>query len=87
MKQYRLINKINTMEAGKAALGVIAGIAAGALLGILFTPAKGSVTRRRMLHKGEEYVDDLKEKFEDLLESVTEKYDDLKRTVAQKAQD
>ena len=55
------------MDTGKAALGVIAGIAAGALLGILFAPAKGSVTRRRILHKGEEYVDDLKEKFEDLI--------------------
>jgi gas vesicle protein len=75
------------MDTGKAALGVIAGIAAGALLGILFAPAKGSVTRRRILHKGEEYVDDLKEKFEDLLESVTEKYDELKRTVAHNVND
>ncbi len=75
------------MDSGKAALGVIAGIAAGALLGILFAPAKGSVTRRRILHKGEEYVDDLKEKFEDLLESVTEKYDDLKRSMVHKVQD
>jgi gas vesicle protein len=69
------------MDTGRAALGVIAGIAAGALLGILFAPAKGSVTRRRIVHKGEEYVDDLKEKFEDLLESVTDKYDELKRSI------
>lgn len=75
------------MEPGKAALGIIAGIAAGALLGILFAPAKGSVTRRRIVHKGEEYVDDLKEKFEDLLESVTEKYDDLKRSMAHDSKD
>lgn len=75
------------MDSGKAALGVIAGIAAGALLGILFAPAKGSVTRRRLVNKGEEYVDDLKEKFEDLLETVTEKYDDLKRSVAHNVKD
>ncbi|MCL4481924.1 MAG: YtxH domain-containing protein, partial [Bacteroidetes bacterium] len=41
------------MNTGKVLLGVLAGVAAGALIGILFAPAKGSRTRRRILKKGE----------------------------------
>ena len=32
------------MDSGKVVLGVLAGVAAGAILGILFAPEKGSVT-------------------------------------------
>ncbi|NLO02771.1 MAG: YtxH domain-containing protein, partial [Bacteroidales bacterium] len=45
------------MSSGKVFLGVLAGAAAGALAGILFAPAKGSKTRKRILKKGEDYSD------------------------------
>ena len=50
------------MSRGKIILGALAGVAAGAFMGILFAPDKGSSTRKKIVHKGEEYVDNLKEK-------------------------
>ena len=63
------------MSSGKVLLGVLAGAAAGALAGILFAPAKGSKTRKKILKKGEDYSDALKAKFNDLLEVITEKFE------------
>jgi gas vesicle protein len=67
------------MSSGKIVLGVLAGLAAGALAGILFAPEKGSVTRKNIAHKGEDYLDELKEKFDDLVTSVTKKFDGMKQ--------
>jgi gas vesicle protein len=62
------------MSLGKVLLGVIAGAAAGALAGILLAPEKGSKTRKRILKKGEDYTDAVKEKFDELLDVITEKF-------------
>jgi gas vesicle protein len=55
------------MSRGKIILGVLAGLAAGALVGILFAPDKGSETRKKIIDKGESYVDNLKEKINGML--------------------
>ena len=68
------------MNSIKVALGVLAGIAVGAVAGILFAPAKGSSTRRRIIHLGEEYSDELKERFEDLVETISEQYEETKKS-------
>jgi len=39
------------MSTGKVLLGVLAGIAVGATLGILFAPDKGSTTRKKFPKK------------------------------------
>ncbi len=63
------------MKSGKVLLGLLAGVAAGALLGILFAPDKGSKTRAQILKKGEDYADVLKEKFDAAVNNVTNKFE------------
>jgi gas vesicle protein len=59
------------MSAGKFFMGVLVGAAAGALLGVLFAPGKGSETRQKISKKGEEYIDEMKEKFEEFLQHIS----------------
>jgi gas vesicle protein len=70
------------MNTGKILLGALAGVAIGASLGILFAPAKGSKTRKRISKKSEDYVDAGKEKFDDFIESITEKFEKIKKDVS-----
>lgn len=62
------------MKTTKILLGILAGVAGGAILGILFAPEKGSRTRRNIKNKGNDYANDVKDSFEDLIDSVTKKY-------------
>jgi gas vesicle protein len=65
------------MSTGKALLGVAAGIAAGAVLGVLFAPDKGSNTRKKISRKAEDLAESLNRKidgkFDDLINSMTGK--------------
>ena len=63
------------MNAGKVLLGVVAGIAAGALLGVLFAPDKGCDTRRKIGQKKDDITDELKAKFNKFLDSISEKFE------------
>ncbi|MGV8133926.1 MAG: YtxH domain-containing protein [Mangrovibacterium sp.] len=69
------------MSSGKLLLGVLAGLTAGALAGILFAPAKGSKTRRRIVKRGEDYAEGLKDKFNEFVENITEKFEQVKKEV------
>ena len=66
---------------GKVLLGVLAGVAAGAVLGILFAPDKGSVTRRKIVDTGEDYADTVKEKFNEFVDTMSEKFEKVKDEV------
>jgi len=69
------------MSSGKVLLGLLAGVAAGAALGILLAPDKGEVTRKKIITKGNDYADGLNERVSGLLESVTNKVDRAQQTV------
>jgi gas vesicle protein len=63
------------MTNGKALLAVLAGVAAGAALGVLFAPDKGSTMRKKIGRKGEDLADALSDKidarFDELLSTVS----------------
>ncbi|PZX92052.1 YtxH domain-containing protein [Flavobacterium aquariorum] len=68
------------MKANKIALGLLGGLAAGAVVGILFAPAKGADTRKKIQQKGSDYADNLKDKFENLSGSLKSNYDKIVHT-------
>ena len=65
------------MEAGKILLGTLAGVAIGAVVGVLMEPDKGSETRKKISKKGSEYTEDLKEKYEGLKAKYTDMVDGM----------
>jgi len=69
------------MNSGKVVLGMLVGVAIGTTLGILFAPAKGTETRKKISRKGEDAIDEINDKFEELLNSITEKIDSVKKEI------
>ena len=65
------------MSTGKALLAVLAGIAAGAAIGVIFAPEKGSGARKNLTKKGEDLANALNatidEKFEQMMSSLNSK--------------
>lgn len=47
--------------------GIVLGAAAGALLGIMYAPDKGSETRRKIIDKSNDYTRNLKDKFTNMM--------------------
>lgn len=80
--ENNIINlKRENMNTGKVLLGVLAGVAAGAMLGILFAPARGSDTRKNIAKKGEDYADAVKSKFDGLIETVKSQFEGVKEEI------
>jgi len=59
------------MSTKNVLLGVVAGAAVGAILGVLFAPDKGTETRRKIAVKGQAYKDAVAEKINDLVDIVS----------------
>jgi len=65
------------MKSDKIILGVLGGVAIGALIGVLFAPEKGDDTRKKIMDKSNDYADELKDKLDTLLGSITNKYEKI----------
>jgi len=59
------------MSKGNVLLGIVSGLAVGALLGVLFAPAKGSETRQKLSDKGADLAENLKSKFDEFIDDLT----------------
>ena len=62
------------MKNSDVVVGVLGGLAVGAILGVLFAPDKGSNTRRKIAEKGTDLKDNLKGNFNDFVASIEDQY-------------
>ena len=73
------------MKTGKALLGLLAGVAVGATVGLLFAPDKGENTRKKIKKSSEDLKDNVTSKFNDLVDTVSQKIDALTKEVKGKS--
>lgn len=62
-------------------LGLLAGVAVGAAVGVLFAPEKGSDIRKKISTKGNDYKSGLKDKFGNLVDSASETVENVKSKI------
>ena len=69
------------MSSGKVVLGLLAGIATGAIAGLLLAPAKGEDTRNKIAKKGKNFEKKLEKKFNDNMNMANKKFEKMKAEV------
>ncbi len=74
-------------NSSKILAAVVGGIAAGAVLGILFAPDKGSDTRRKINDQGKKIAEGVKEKFKKGREKMNDLKEDMERKVKEAAEE
>jgi len=72
------------MKTSRVVLGILAGAAVGALVGVLFAPDKGSNTRRKIVRRSEDFVDGLKANLNDRIDHLRDQAGDAVDKFAEK---
>ena len=65
------------MSTGKVLIGVLAGVAAGALLGVMFAPDKGCETRKKVAKYGKNLTDELNETLKVFMADLSDKFESV----------
>jgi len=66
------------MKSGKLLLGLLSGAAAGAIVGLLYAPKKGSETRKSIADTSNGYIKDANRGINDFTDSLNHKMESLK---------
>ncbi|HTB51819.1 MAG TPA: YtxH domain-containing protein [Ferruginibacter sp.] len=75
------------MKSKQVIAGLLIGAAAGAALGVLFAPHKGSKTRRKIAGAGADLKESLTEKINDFVDSITDQFQHTKNDLMEKGKD
>ena len=65
------------MKSSNVLLGMLGGLAAGVVLGVLFVPDKGVKKKKKIAQKSNDLKDNLTDSFNDFVSNVEDKYKDL----------
>jgi len=68
----------NSSSAAKILGAIIIGSAIGGILGILFAPDKGTVTRKRICTRSGDFSDDVDDRFSDFLSEIKKEVGSVK---------
>lgn len=71
----------------KSLPGILAGLAIGAVVGLLLAPESGKKTRKRISSESDSFFKDLQDQLQTGLENIKSQYNDYVDTAATKAQD
>lgn len=71
----------------KSLPGILIGLAAGVLLGILVAPDKGRSTRKRISTDADSFFKDLQDQLQEGLETIKGQYNEFVETSASRAKD
>jgi len=79
---YKSILKQKAMNSKKLIVGIVAGLAVGTVIGMLFAPEDGKRIRKKMIRMGEEITDNLNDKFHKFIGSLNEKIENTMEDVS-----
>ncbi len=69
------------MSKGNIVIGALAGIAAGAVLGLLLAPEKGAKTRKKIAKKSGESIEELRDQFNEILTTANKKLEGAQKGI------